>query len=296
MQRFRPIYIIIPVHNRLEATKECLDSIYSQTYRNFQVIVIDDGSSDGTSDYIRKNYPDVKVLKGDGNLWWTGATNLGVEYALKECRDDDYILTLNNDTCLPSVYLETMISLARETPKALIGSIAHDYRAREVVIDEGVRIQWISAKFARINSSAGNKRTSFYSVSALPGRGTLIPAAAFATLGPFDAQNFPHYSADYDFSLRAYKAGYALLLHPDCYLYSRTDLTGISNLHNTLSFFVWLQSFRSIKSPNNLRIRFRFGLKHAPLLCRPTYIFCDFARVVFGTFRNQIKNILRRLV
>jgi GT2 family glycosyltransferase len=293
MAQHPTIYIVIPVHDRLEATRECLDSIYGQTYRNFRVILVDDGSTDGTSDYVSENYPEVVILEGDGNLWWTGATNLGVRHALELCRQDDYVLTLNNDTVLPADYLETMIFLAGRAPGALIGSIARDYRARDVVIDGGVKIQWISAKFARINFSVGNTKNSFYSVSALPGRGTLIPGKAFATLGMFDAENFPHYAADYDFSLRACKAGYSLLLHPDCYLYSKTDLTGITNVHNKVSFIAWVKSFNSIKSPNNLKIRFRFARKHAPTIFQPIFILCDIVRVVLGTFRNQITNLVR---
>src|SRR5258707_1027535 len=124
------IYIVIPVHNRLEATRECLESLRNQTYTCFRIVLIDDGSTDGTSEFVKENYPDVTVLTGDGNLWWTGATNLGVRYALKICGPDDYVLTLNNDTVLPAKYLEIMMSLARRVPKALIGSIARDYRRR----------------------------------------------------------------------------------------------------------------------------------------------------------------------
>jgi GT2 family glycosyltransferase len=136
---------------------------------------------------------------------------------------------------------------------------------------------------------------SFYTVSALPGRGTLIPVSTFHAIGLYDADNFPHYTADYDFSLRARKAGYALVLHPACYLYSKTKLTGISNIHTKISFGQWLESFTSIRSPSNLRVRLRFGLRHAPPLYRPSFIMCDLFRVTLGTFRNQMKNFLHEL-
>jgi len=232
----------------------------------------------------------VTVLTGDGKLWWTGATNLGVRRALKDCRQDDYVLTLNNDTVLPADYLETIVILARRAPEALVGSIARDYNRRDVIIDGGVRIRWFSAKFKKITISSTNAEDSFYSVSVLPGRGTLIPISAFQRIGLYDKKNFPHYAADYDFSLRAGNAGYELLLHPKCYLYSRTDLTGISNVHNKVSFSMWLKSFGSLKSPNNLQVRFRFGLRHAPVLCRPSFILFDVVRLLVGTLRNQLRN------
>jgi len=287
------IYIVIPVHNRLEATRDCLDSLRAQTYTSFQVVLVDDGSSDGTSEYVRSGYPEVIVLEGDGNLWWTGGTNLGVRYAVRYTRDTDYILTLNNDTVLPPTYLHTMVSLARQMPNGLIGSVAIDDEHRDVVVDAGVRIHWLSAKYVRLKSPgrAGDGIGSFYQVSALPGRGTLIPVPVFRTIGLYDVRNFPHYAADYDFSLRARKAGYTLLLHPACYLYSKTKLTGISNARQKMSLAAWLASFHSIKSPNNLKIRWRFGLRHPPLLCRPSFIACDVLRVIFGTLRNQISHM-----
>jgi GT2 family glycosyltransferase len=292
-EEYPTIYIVIPVHNRLDETRECLESIMCQTYNHFKVMVIDDGSTDGTSDFITGKYPEVTVLKGDGHLWWTGATNLGVHHILQHCREGDYVLTLNNDTCLPPAYLEIIISLARLAPRALIGSIARDYSRRDVSVDEGVRIGWFSAKFFKLKAPLQNGGESFYSVSALPGRGTLIPVAVFREVGVYDAKNFPHYGADYDFSLRACRLGYLLLLNSSCYLYSKTNLTGISNVDNKISFAAWLTSFHSIRSPNNLRIRLRFGLRHPPLLCRPSFILCDFLRVLLGTFHNQIRNLAR---
>jgi GT2 family glycosyltransferase len=259
-------------------------------------VLIDDGSTDGTSDYINERYPDVTILNGDGNLWWTGATNLGVHYALQHCREDDYVLTLNNDTVLPRAYLATMMSLAARASTALIGSVARDYDRRDVIIDEGVQINWFSAKFKKIKVPPENGKESFFTVSALPGRGTLIPTGTFRRIGLYDALKFPHYAADYDFSLRASKTGYALVLHPDCYLYSKTNLTGISNVHNKISFAAWLQSFHSIKSPNNLKMRVRFGLRHAPPLCRPSFVICDLLRVMIGSFRNQIRNMAMDLI
>ena len=106
------IYIIIPVHNRKEYTKNCLLSLRKQTEKNFKTVIIDDGSTDGTAEMLAKEFPEVHVIKGDGNLWWAAATNLGVKYALKN--DADFILTLNNDTIASENYLEKMVYWAEK--------------------------------------------------------------------------------------------------------------------------------------------------------------------------------------
>ena len=68
----KSLFIVIPVHNRKHFTRDCLLSLRKQTFQNFTIIVIDDGSSDGTGEMIQKEFPEVVLLHGDGNLWWTG--------------------------------------------------------------------------------------------------------------------------------------------------------------------------------------------------------------------------------
>ena len=68
------IYIIIPVYNRKALTLACLENLQNNgDLQKYQVIVVDDGSSDRTSEEVKVNYPKVIVLQGNGNLWWTGA-------------------------------------------------------------------------------------------------------------------------------------------------------------------------------------------------------------------------------
>jgi GT2 family glycosyltransferase len=72
----KSIYIIIPVHNRKALTLACLENLRTNgDLQKYQVIVVDDGSSDRTAEEVAENYPEVNILKGNGNLWWTGAIN-----------------------------------------------------------------------------------------------------------------------------------------------------------------------------------------------------------------------------
>ena len=66
------IDIVIPVHNRKQYTRDCLHSLQKQTISSYRVIIVDDGSTDGTREMLRREFPEVIVLTGDGNLFWTG--------------------------------------------------------------------------------------------------------------------------------------------------------------------------------------------------------------------------------
>jgi len=68
------VYTIIPVHNRKEFTRNCLRSLQRQTVSDrLRIIVVDDGSEDGTDEMLAAEFPEVIVLRGDGNLFWTAA-------------------------------------------------------------------------------------------------------------------------------------------------------------------------------------------------------------------------------
>ena len=78
------IHIIIPVHNRLALTKKCIESLDNQSYKNWNLYILDDGSSDGTSNWINKiNRNDIKLIHGNGNLWWTGSIHKAVSNIIK---------------------------------------------------------------------------------------------------------------------------------------------------------------------------------------------------------------------
>ena len=99
------IAIIIPIYNRLEITKIGLYSLF-ESLKNYninngqfkyKVIVVDDGSTDKSSDWISQYYKEIIIVKSNGNLWWSGSLNLGINYAIDNC-NPDYMLLWNDDT------------------------------------------------------------------------------------------------------------------------------------------------------------------------------------------------------
>ena len=279
------IYIVIPVFNRKELTRKCLVSLYEQTYRNFKVIIVDDGSTDGTSETITSSFPHVIVLKGNGNLWWAGATNLGVTYALEHSNSfsSDFVLTLNNDLEAPTDYLEKIHAFGCARGKSLIGSVSLEYNNPDIISFCGVKWNSFWAKqspiaqkfeycYKNLLNSNGCIESDF-----LSGRGTLIPLLLFKEIGLYDNANFPQYAADDDFSLRAKRYGYKLLIKPDIFIRSHTGETGVSleKIHYNYKYFKDL--FFSIKSPLNLKIRYRFAIKNSRY--KILYFLIDLSRI-----------------
>jgi hypothetical protein len=98
--------LIVINYNGREILPKCLDSIYSQSYKNFEVIVVDNGSSDGSSELVRAKYPEVKLILLKKNYGYARATNLALKHSKGEV-----ILILNNDVILFQKFLENAIKV-----------------------------------------------------------------------------------------------------------------------------------------------------------------------------------------
>ena len=291
------ICIIIPVHNRIKLTINCLDSLKKQTYKNFITIVVDDGSTDNTSNIIKEKFGNmVEVLSGDGNLWWAGATNLGIKHIISKVKDEDLILTLNNDLLVKENYLEMLIKCWEKYPKSLIGSLVLYKNTTNKVNFGGKKWNNITAKHSTIFKDGEiidfKVVPEVICTDMLPGRGTLIPVKVFKLIGFYNNSSFPQYAADEDLSLRAKKKGYDLLVSTKSLVFSEVQETGINFKYDKPSFFNFIKSLYSIKSANNLKVRFRFARKHARFWV--IYIVFDIIRLLGSFFRSFLRYYLKK--
>lgn len=255
------IWIVIPVHNGKKLTQLCLESLRKQDYQGFNVLVFDDGSNDGTATMIAREFPEVVLLRGDGNYWWSRSMNEGIRYALD--KGADHIISLNNDVELAEDSIGSLMAGIEKYPGALQGSLAYDKKTKTLVYD-GLIMNWRKAKLERISDLyEGESLPDFMEVSHLPGRGTLIPAKVFNDIGFFDAENFPQYAADFDFCLRAAKAGYTVGVNTKAILYSLSEDSAMrfKNPYSLKNLFGYLTS---IKSTASVRILPKYYLRHCP--------------------------------
>lgn len=288
------ISIVIPVHNRLDYTRQCLACLSVQTYQNYQIIVVDDGSTDGTTLMINQEFPTVVVLKGDGNLWWTEATNWGIRYAQKtqNKQQENFVLTLNDDTRVAPDYLQTMLDAYRKHKPCLIGSVSVDSDNPEKLEYAGASFELYTAGGRHLSDDYHNSyrelsaRTSYTESHSLPGRGTLIPMEVFDKIGLFDSKKYIHYMSDIEFSVRARKAGFRLIVNVSSVVYEYVQATGIQ-VERKVSLKDFINGFTSIKSPTNLKVRYHFAIDHSKT--KVLYFCFDVARICAGFLLRKVR-------
>lgn len=196
--------VLITCYNRRDTTLSCLQALYQQDVI-FDVYLVDDGSSDGTSDAVKKNYPAVKLLKGNGNLFWVGGMRLAFAEALKE--NYHYYLWLNDDTILyPNALSQLFATHHLLTEKGFSDSIivgsTQDLVTGKATYGGAVRSnKWYSNKYEFLQPT-----DEIQECDTMYGNCVLIPSSVAQKVGNLDSA-FIHSLGDMDYGLRARKLG-----------------------------------------------------------------------------------------
>jgi len=273
MVEMRKIALIIPVFNRLAHTQECFQILDKQKDTRFfkeneiNLILADDGSTDGTEEWVRKHFPTVIILKGNGNLWWSGTMNLGVRHALKVMHCD-FILLWENDIIPVGDYFNNLqVILENWDGSSMVCSKVYYRIMPDTIFAMGGRfnsrtgVKYLIGRLVKDNEDYNKVREVDWSL----GQGVLIHKDIFAKVGYFDEKNFPQYSGDADFSLRVKSAGFRNLVFPDLRLLNDTDTTGISHLTDK-TVWKFLVSLFSIRSHTSIIKDVKFYRAHATSL------------------------------
>src|SRR4051794_36486844 len=114
MARATRVEIVLPVYNRRDTTIQALKSLsrINSDGIDVHIIVVDDGSTDGTGQAISQNFPHIQIIAGNGELHYAAGTNRGIEAAL--ARNADYVITTNDDTIFHENFLLRLLKTARE--------------------------------------------------------------------------------------------------------------------------------------------------------------------------------------
>lgn len=260
------ISILIPVYNNLKYTSTCLKELYEmisalKKHGSVNIIVSDDGSTDGTSEWISENYPQIILLKGNGNLWWSGGMNLAIDHAINKL-NSDYVLWWNNDIRPAKDYLQNLIDIIENYNVKVGGSKIYYADQTDLIWSMGGIFNTDNGKKYMIgmNELDSSKYSEPIEVDWLPGMGTFIHKSVFNDIGFIDDKNFPQYHGDSDFTYRARLAGYIPIVFPSLKIWNDKSNSGLLHQDN---YKTLIRSLNDIKSNYHIQKDIQFYKRYA---------------------------------
>ncbi|MFT5672223.1 MAG: GT2 family glycosyltransferase [Polaribacter sp.] len=293
--KLNKISILIPVYNRLEITKKGLESIYLALHQYeesgkgsiyFEIVVVDDGSTDGTSEWVAQNHPTAHIEKGDGNLWWTGSINKGAKFAI-DILNSNYLLLWNDDVFPKKDYFIELEKIVFKKPKnVIIGSLIYIYNSNREIWSVGGKFNSLFGKLSMLNSIKSGS-SEIIQCDWQPGMGTLIDADIIDSNNLWwDEKNFPQYFGDSDFVLRAKKKGVMVSTNLNLIAFNNIETTGHKGTQN---FNEVLLALKSIKSIYNVKKNFLFFSRHGII----PFTYYEFIKKFIGYFVKYVKSQLK---
>lgn len=207
------VSFVILALNKVEYTKQCIESIQANCKQNYELILVNNGSTDGTADYFN-SIPGAIVIHNPQNLGVSAGWNQGIRRAT-----GDFVLIFNNDTLVPEGAIENLVRGALNFPKAGVIAPRSNAIAGPQLLPDFPQFTSQNELFNYLKSEQNKQALSYWQFPRIKGFCMLIPRAVIEQVGLFDEQfGFGNFEDD-DYSLRLALAGYDLVVANDSIIF-----------------------------------------------------------------------------
>ena len=262
------LFIVVPTFERFEHINNLIKTLEQQIYNNYVLVVIDHG--------IKKvnkiNSSKIIYLNASSDLWWTGAINFGIRFVLDNNNNDNIpILIINDDVIIAKKdYLINLMDYWRQNKTSLIGSLCTTESGKVIYCNMIYNFRKAKLNYHYKDSNISDLKSDFFDSDVLKGRGTLISSSVFRKIGLFNEEYLPHYKADHEFTFRASKNGFNLVVLKKALLYSDLNSPHEFDVKNKF-YSIWNILF-GIRSVNNFKDLFFYSF----ICFSPIYAFYYF--------------------
>ncbi|MGO9481221.1 MAG: glycosyltransferase [Candidatus Kryptoniota bacterium] len=299
------VSIILLVYNKLEFSRRCIQSIFANVkYKNYEIVVTDNGSSDGTQEFMTdlvKRFEKIKYVRNQSNLGFVGGNNNGVAAA-----SGKYIILLNNDTIVNEGWLESLVDLAVKTPDCgVVGSklIYPDGRLQEaggIIFSDGNG--W---NYGRWMNPDDPKYNFVREVDYVSGASLMVRRDLWEEIGGFDVRYSPAYYEDTDLCFAIRNLGYRVYYQPRSSVFHYEGVTSGTNLNEGFKKFQvinrpkFAEKWRAElmdqypNDPRNVEKASSRGTVKRVLITSPSFPMFD--RAAGSLYLFNIMKILRRM-
>ena len=213
------VSIIILNWNGVTDTLECLQSVYKLDYSNFEVIVVDNGSTDNSIQVIRNSFPNVIMIENKENLGYAGGNNVGMRYAMDT--DAKFFWLLNNDTVVAPDSLSELILADDKSPGCgLLSPVIYFYDEPEMVQFCGSILDWRKKDFIHFRDVMSLKNNASAKDLVLWGTALFISRKVVMAAGYLN-ENYFSYHEDLEYSVRAINSGFTNMVVSTAKIYHK---------------------------------------------------------------------------
>lgn len=209
--------VIIVNKDGKEDLKDSLQSLLSQTVDNYEVILVDNNSTDGSVSYVREKFPEVRVLTNDENRWYAGGNNDGFAIA-----NGEFVAVVNPDVEVDERWLEALIEPIEQEEAEITTSKILYHENPDLVNACGNLAHYTGLGFCRGLKKEASEYEEKETVSSVSGCSFATTQKLLEEFGGFD-EDFEFYFEDLDFSWRAHLTGRKILFQPESVVYHKYD-------------------------------------------------------------------------
>lgn len=228
------VIVIVLTWNGRDDVLECLESVARLDYGNFETVVVDNASTDGTAEEVRARFPSVTIVSNTENLGYAGGNNAGMRFCAG--RGAEFYLLLNNDLVLDPGCLRELVAVAMRHPEGgMFGPKTYRYGSDRVLDFVGGALDWRTGATRSIGVGEAD-RGQYEEVRAydfMNGHALLVRKTVVDTIGLLDEEYFI-YNEETDWCVRAQKTGYACLYAPRAVVWHKVSQSRLSRSRDYL--------------------------------------------------------------
>lgn len=257
------VHVLLPVHNRRDITLRFVRCLAAQTYPAIRLLLIDDGSTDGTAAAVQAAYPSADVIRGAGSWWWAGCLQRGLDrLAQSAIADSDIVLFANDDTTFAPDFVESAVRFLTDRPDCMLLSRYRDASTGRIE-EAGVCADLRALTFREARTPG--------EINCLSTRGLFVRWRNVRQIGPFHTALLPHYWSDYEYTIRAIRKGLQPLTTEFVWLEANAASSGTRDLA-ALRGRQFIGEFFSKRCLNNPLYKSSFVLLACPPLAIAPHI------------------------
>ena len=220
------VVVLILSYNGKNLLDECINSYFINTYPNFEIVLIDNGSTDNTKDWVENNYPEVFVLRTEKNLGYSGGFNYGMDYAFNK-KNADYVLITNNDVKADLKVISELVKIAKSdsTIGFVTGKVFY-YDQPDTLQTVGKHedpVRWNGDHIGSREIDRGQYDEVIERIFA-DDIFTLVTRELYLKTGGYDT-TFQFQAEEYDWQARAKKLGYKIYYTPYAKIWHMDSMT-----------------------------------------------------------------------